>query len=83
MIVERTKHIAHNGRAPIARYFWRTFTQLEIDYVEEREGRILAYEFKWNTAKPPSVPRTFTDAYHNATFTPVSPPTAFSFVTGL
>ena len=36
-------------------YFWRTYDQKEIDWVEEREGQLHGYEFKWkkNKAKPP------------------------------
>lgn len=29
-------------------YFWRTYDQKEIDLVEEREGKLFGYEFKWN-----------------------------------
>ncbi len=50
-------------------YFWRTTAQAEIDYVEERDGRLFAYEFKWNpkrTAK--SAPRSFLSAYPKASF---------------
>jgi predicted AAA+ superfamily ATPase len=82
MIVERMKHIAHSGQAPLARYFWRTFTGQEIDYIEQREEELYAYEFKWNSAKIPSPPRSFTTAYPVAVFTPVSPSTAHSFVIG-
>ena len=29
-------------------YFWRTRAQQEIDYLEESDGQLSAYEFKWN-----------------------------------
>lgn len=32
-------------------YFWRTYDQKEIDLIEEREGKLFAYEFKWNKDK--------------------------------
>lgn len=83
MIIERVKHIAHEGRAPIARYFWRTFTGQEIDYIEEKEGQLSAYEFKWNSTKTPSSPGAFAAAYPKATFTPVSPSHALAFVAGV
>lgn len=37
-------------------YFWRTYDQKEIDWVEEREGKLYGYEIKWKRAKtkPPS-----------------------------
>ncbi len=28
-------------------YFWRTWDQKEVDFVEEREGKLFGYEFKW------------------------------------
>jgi len=28
-------------------YFWRTYDQKELDWIEEREGNIFAFEFKW------------------------------------
>lgn len=28
-------------------YFWRTYDRKELDLVEEREGRLWGYEFKW------------------------------------
>lgn len=48
-------------------YFWRTYAQQEIDYIEEREGKLFAYEFKWKntTAKPPEL---FLQSYPNAEF---------------
>lgn len=82
MVTERVKNIAHEGNVPTARYFWRTFAGQEIDYLEEREEQLYAYEFKWNSAKIPSVPRAFAGAYPTVTFMPVSPSTALSFVSG-
>ena len=81
LIIERLKHIAHEGNLPSPSYFWRTFSQQEIDYIEERGGIINAYEIKWNTKKTPLAPRAFTTAYPKAIFTPISPQTAFAFIT--
>lgn len=44
-------------------YFWRTFQQQEIDYLEESDGFITAYEFKWNNSKQPRLCRTFANSY--------------------
>ena len=35
-------------------YFWRTYDQQEIDWVEERGGKLYGYEFKWSTKKQPN-----------------------------
>lgn len=81
MIVERLKHAAHEGRILPGRYFWRTFSQTEIDYLEESGGMLRAYEFKWNDGKMTTAPRAFAEAYPRAVFESVSPRTAFAFVT--
>lgn len=43
-------------------YFWRTTQQQEIDFVEERDGQIQGYEFKWNAIRT-RIPKTFENAY--------------------
>lgn len=32
-------------------YFWRTYEQKEIDWIEEKDGKLNAYEIKWSTDK--------------------------------
>lgn len=54
-------------------YFWRTTQQQEIDYIEEYDGQLYAYEFKWNSKKKASIPSTFSNAYPNTTFKVISP----------
>jgi hypothetical protein len=44
-------------------YFWRTYAQQEIDYVEETGGKLFAYEFKWNPSKKVSFPTMFISNY--------------------
>lgn len=45
-------------------YFWRTKSQLEIDYIEEQNGQMTAFEMKWNPKKSnTSIPETFLNAY--------------------
>lgn len=48
-------------------YFWRTKQQQEVDFVEESNGNILGYEFKWNK-KNSKFPQNFIESY-NATGT--------------
>lgn len=43
-------------------HFWRTVQQQEIDYVEEKDGRITAFEFKWGVKKS-KIPKKFLDTY--------------------
>lgn len=42
--------------------------RLDRDYIEERDGQINAFEFKWNPAKKASVPLSFRNAYPEAVF---------------
>ncbi len=45
-------------------YFWRTTQQQEIDYLEDANGMIDAYEFKWSENKKYKFPKTFLSHYN-------------------
>ena len=62
LIAERTKYLAEQG-IYANRYFWRTKDQAEIDYIEEINGDIFAYQFKWNPAAKAGFAPSFTAAY--------------------
>ncbi|MBK5195293.1 MAG: ATP-binding protein [Proteiniphilum sp.] len=47
-------------------YFWRTTQQQEIDYIEERDGFLHCYEFKWSINKNARLSKTFSSAYPNS-----------------
>lgn len=47
-------------------FFWRTYDQKELDWVEEREGELHGYEFKWG--KSEKVPAAWKQAYPDASF---------------
>ncbi len=50
MISERIKQQEYQ-RISSNNYFWRTYDQQEIDWIEERDGTLFAYEFKWKEGK--------------------------------
>lgn len=52
-------------------YFWRTYDQQEIDLVEERDGNLFGYEFKYSPRKT-KAPKAWTNAYPEAEFSIVS-----------
>ncbi len=56
----------HYGEAYCNTWFWRTTQQQEIDYLEESDGKLVAYEFKWNPAKKTRISKTFLNAYPNS-----------------
>lgn len=62
-ISERIKYNQYNGKYANM-YFWRTTQQQEIDYIEESDGAMTAFEIKWNPKKANiKFPSAFTTAY--------------------
>ena len=62
------------------RYFWRTHEQKEIDYVEDRDGQLSAFEFKYSPKKKVVVPKHFAEASPTATFKVITPDNFEEFV---
>jgi len=67
MISERVKHNAYK-RNYSQLFFWRTQQQQEIDLIEEKDGLLTAYEFKWNERKKVSLPSNFLKNYPDTEF---------------
>lgn len=72
LVSERRKYL-HYNRIFANTYFWRTHAQQEIDYLEERNGKLYAYEFKWNPKKAGRPSKTFSNAYPEAEFATITP----------
>ena len=53
-------------------YFWRTYDQQELDLIEERQGRLFAYEFKWKVKKV-KPPKAWVDAYPDSEYQVITP----------
>ena len=66
MISERLKYQEFK-RISSNNYFWRTYEQQEIDWVEERDGSLFGYEFKWKEEKV-KIPTQWKSAYPDASF---------------
>ncbi|PWS26004.1 ATPase [Pedobacter yonginense] len=62
VISERVKFLAYQ-QINCNQYFWRTHAQQEIDYIEERNGLMNAYEIKWNPKSKAKFPKSFLEAY--------------------
>lgn len=71
IISERIK-FQHYTKMNVRNYFWRTYDQQEIDWVEERADELDAFEIKWNSKNKPRVPGAWKRAYPEATFTIVN-----------
>lgn len=73
LIAERLKKL-HYTTSFAYSYFWRTKTQQEIDYLEEEDGQLKAYEFKWNDKKSTTkCPESFSKAYPNTPYKVITP----------
>lgn len=81
VISERMKRHLINGDF-VNTWFWRTQQQKEIDLIEEADGKLYAFEFKWNPAKAQrtKVPESFIKAYPDAVFSVISPNEADDFL---
>lgn len=79
MISERMKYLIMN-QIEAKSYFWRTTQQQEIDYIEERNGKLYAFEFKWNPLVRAKIPKTFTNSYSSAETKIVTPQNFESFL---
>ena len=82
LISERMKHNAYNafyGKS----YFWRTQQQQEVDYIEDYDGVLHAYEFKWSGTKQPRLTDTFMKNYPDHTFKVVNRDNYLDFIKGV
>ena len=55
---------ANHSRIFSNRYFWRTYDQKEIDYIEEHSGKIYGYEMKFSKKQKFKVPKGFNEEYN-------------------
>jgi hypothetical protein len=70
-IVERMK-FNMNQRRFVNSWFWRTYDQKEVDYIEEEGGKIFAFEFKFKPAGKIKLVRDFQETYQDSTFMTVT-----------
>jgi uncharacterized protein len=66
LVIERMKRLEYL-QEQANNYFWRTYSQKEIDLVEEREGKLFGYELKWGAGRT-AAPKEWLKAYPNATW---------------
>ena len=78
LITERWKKRSYE-ESHASRYFWRTHTGAELDYVEETEGTLYGFEFKFNT-KSPKAPASWLYNYPLSQYTTVNIDNYQSFI---
>jgi len=80
MMSERIKYQNYNN-VLVYNFFWRTYDQQEIDWVEERGGQLYGYEFKWNSNKKYKAPGGWKRAYPDAEYNIIHPENYFDWLT--
>ncbi len=80
-ITERLKYL-RNKQEQANSFFWRTYQQKEIDYIEESQGKLQAWEFKWSSKKHIKIPADFDRAYPETTFDVISKENFSGFISG-
>lgn len=61
-------------------YFWRTYDQQELDWLEEKGEELAGFEFKWSETKKVKIPTAFAKAYPEATFEVINKSNYLDFI---
>ncbi len=80
LISERLKRNEYQ-RSHASHYFWRTHTKQEIDWIEEQNGTLTAFEFKWNHRKVLKAPMLWTKSYPGSSFEVIHTKNYLDFIT--
>ena len=76
---ERIKNQNYNQKS-VSNYFWRTYDQQELDWLEEDNGILRGYEFKWNENRKAKIPTAFAKAYPEASFEVINKQNYLDFI---
>ncbi len=79
IISERHKFLI-NHDTDYQSFFWRTTQKQEIDYIEEKNNKLNAFEFKWNPKRKVILSKTFLNAYPDTDFQVISPDNIETFI---
>ncbi len=80
-IIERKKMLGYTADYANS-YFWRTYSKQEVDYIEEKDGRLMGYELKWKKATA-KTPTEWQQSYPDASFEVINQDNYITFVCGL
>ena len=78
-ISERLKYL-NNTEKHASRFFWRTLAQQEVDYIEDTNGQVTAFECKWNPKAKGGMSRAFNNAYPTAATHIIHPENAENYL---
>jgi predicted AAA+ superfamily ATPase len=82
LVSERMKFCAYNN-IHVNCFFWRSHSRSEIDYVEDQNGKLAAYEFKWSTKSKSKFPDLFLKTYHPESSIVITTNNYLEFVAGV
>jgi hypothetical protein len=71
----------HYEKTRTNNYFWRTYDQQELDWLEEKGDNLAGFEFKWNENRKVKIPTAFAKAYPEATFEVINKQNYLEFIT--
>ena len=77
---ERIKNQNYTQKT-VSNYFWRTYDRQELDWLEEENGILRGYEFKWNENRKAKIPTAFAKAYPEASFEVINKQNYLDFIT--
>ncbi len=80
IISERIKFLSFT-RSHVNHFFWRTHRKQEIDWIEEKDGQLHAYELKWNSRKNPKPPPAWIKAYPSSKYEVITSDNYLEFIT--
>lgn len=63
-------------------FFWRNYDQQEVDLLELKQGKLYAWEFKYNNNKRVKIPAAFSTAYPEASFECITKNNYLDWITG-
>jgi uncharacterized protein len=79
LAAERIKYQNYTQKN-VTNYFWRTYDQQELDWLEEENGNLSGFEFKWNENRKSKIPTAFAKAYPDASFEVINKQNYLEFI---
>lgn len=78
LVLERRKKITYENQF-VNSYYWRTYTGAELDYVEEKDGKLYGYEFKYKSKKK-GPPKSWLSTYEESEFQQIDQSNFLDFI---
>ena len=79
LAAERVKFQNYTQKT-VYNFFWRTYDQQELDWLEEENGKLSGFEFKWNENRKAKIPTAFAKAYPEAGFEVINKQNYLDFI---